>query len=155
LHPDDYEIIGESVDYLMTIGDEIVYGAPYKCKSKEGDYIWLLGRCRVIGRNKDNTSILYLNAAIEINEKFQGHNQILDLLKENKRLLNENTVLKLTRREREVLNFLARGDCAKTIGKKLNVSELTIISHRKNMLRKLKMQNTASLVNFAAENGLN
>ena len=155
MHPDDYEIIGESINYLMTIGDEIIYGAPYKCKPKEGDYLWLLGRSRVIKRNEDNTSVQYLNSAIEINEKFQGHNQIMELLKENKRLLNENTVLRLTRRERDVLKLLAKGECAKKISHKLNIGESTVISHRKNMLKKLSLHSTASLVNFAVENGLN
>jgi DNA-binding CsgD family transcriptional regulator len=155
LHPDDYEVIDESVSYLLTVGDDIVYGAPYKCKPKGKDYIWLIGRCRVIKRNQDGTPLLFLNAAVEVNEKFQGHNQIIELLKENKRLLNENTVLKLTKREREVLKFLANGDCAKKISQNLNVSESTIISHRKNMLRKLNIHNTVTLVNFAVENGLN
>jgi two-component system secretion response regulator SsrB len=63
--------------------------------------------------------------------------------------------LKLTKREREVLKLLTDGDCAKKIAQKLNISESTTISHRKNMLRKLKMHSTATLVNFAVENGLN
>jgi len=155
MHPDDYEIIDESIDYLMTIGDEIVYGAPYKCRPKAGDYLWLIGRCRVIRRNSDNTSVQYLNAAVEISDKYQGYNQIVDLLKENNRLLNENTILKLTKREREVLKLLAGGNSAKKISHKLNISESTVISHRKNMLKKLNMHSTANLVNFAVENGLN
>jgi DNA-binding NarL/FixJ family response regulator len=80
---------------------------------------------------------------------------MIELLKENSRLLNENIILKLTKRERDVLKLLAEGNSAKMISEKLNVEESTICSHRKNMLRKLNMENTASLVNFAAENGLN
>ncbi|MBK9388856.1 MAG: response regulator transcription factor [Bacteroidetes bacterium] len=37
----------------------------------------------------------------------------------------------------------------------LKISESTVISHRKNMLKKLNAKNTAALVNFAVENGLN
>jgi len=69
--------------------------------------------------------------------------------------INESTILKLTRREREVLKLLTKGECAKKISSRLKISESTVISHRKNMLKKLKLNNTASLVNFAVENGLN
>jgi PAS domain S-box-containing protein len=155
LHPDDYEVISQSINHLMKIDTDIVYGGAYKFKPKGKDYIWMLARTRVFKRNADGTPSQFLNSAIQLDQEFHAHNQIFALLKENKRLLNENTILKLTRRERDVLQLLAAGDCAKKIAQKLNISESTVITHRKNMLKKLKMHNTATLVNFAVENGLN
>jgi DNA-binding NarL/FixJ family response regulator len=155
LHPDDFEVATLSIEHLKNISDEEVFGGPYKYMPKNKDYKWLIGMSRVFRRDTDGNPREFLNAAVIFNEEFHTHNQIIDLLKENKRLLNENTVLKLTRRERDVLKLLARGDCSKRIAQKLNVSESTIISHRKNMLKKLNMHSTATLVNFAVENGLN
>jgi DNA-binding NarL/FixJ family response regulator len=155
LHPDDFEVATLSIEHLKNINDEEVFGGPYKYMPKNKDYKWLIGMSRVFKRDKEGNPRDFLNAAINFNEEFHTHHQIIDLLKENKRLLNENTVLKLTRREREVLKLIANGDCAKKISRKLNVCELTIISHRKNMLKKLNMHSTATLVNFAVENGLN
>ena len=155
LHPDDYEVIPQSINHLLKIDSDIVYGGAYKFKPKGKDYIWMLGRTKVLKRNPDGTPKQFINSAIQLDEEFHAHNQIFALLKENKRFLNENTVLKLTKREREVLKHLADGHCAKKISKKLNVSESTVISHRKNMLRKLSIHNTATLVSFAVENGLN
>jgi DNA-binding CsgD family transcriptional regulator len=155
LHPDDFEVINQSVDHLLKIDSDIIYGGAYKFKPKGKDYIWMLARTRVFKRKPDGTPYQYINSAIQLNDEFHAHNQIFALLKENKRLVNENTVLKLTKREREVLKLLAGGNSAKKISQKLNISESTVISHRKNMLRKLNMHSTANLVNFAVENGLN
>ena len=155
LHPDDYEVINQSVDLLLKIDSDIIYGGAYKFKPKGKDYIWMLARTRVFKRKADGTPYQYLNTAIQLDEEFHAQNQIYALLKENRRLVNEINVLKLTKREREVLKLLADGHSAKKISHKLNVSESTVISHRKNMLKKLKMHSIASLVNFAVENGLN
>lgn len=155
LHPDDYEIINQSVDLLLKIDGDIIYGGAYKFKPRDKDYIWMLARTRVFKRKADGTPYQYLNTAIQLDEEFHAQNQIYALLKENRRLVNEINVLKLTNREKEVLKLLADGHSAKKISHKLNVSESTVISHRKNMLRKLNMHSIASLVNFAVENGLN
>ena len=155
LHPDDFEVINQSIDFLRSISDDNVFGGICRSRPKGKDYIWQIGRTRVFKRNPDGTPLQFLNSAIVLNDEFHSQNQMIDLLKENKRLINENAVLKLTRREREVLKLLSKGDCAKTISKKLNVSESTIISHRKNMLKKLNLHSIATLVNFAVENGLN
>ncbi len=155
MHPEDFEVASHSIEYLKDISDEEVFGGPYRCIPKGEDYKWLIGKSRVFKRDKDGNPVDFLNAAVDINGEFHTHNQVVALLKENKRLHNENQILKLSNREKEVLRLLCQGDCAKTIAKRLNVSESTIISHRKNMMKKLNIHNTASLVNFAVENGLN
>lgn len=155
LHPDDFEVINRSIDFLRSIPDDNLYGGICRSKPKGKDFLWQVGRTRVFKRNPDGTPLQFLNAAVALNGEVHSQNQMIDLLKENKRLLNEKSVLKLTLREREVLILLAKGECAKRISNKLNISESTVISHRKNMLKKLNVHSTASLVNFAAENGLN
>ncbi len=55
----------------------------------------------------------------------------------------------ITRREKEVLECIARGLTNPQIAEKLFVSVTTIESHRKNLLHKLKANNTASLVRQA------
>jgi len=155
LHPDDFEVINQSIDFLENIDDDRVYGGICRSKPKGKDYLWQIGRTRVFKRNPDGSPLQFLNAAVVLNDEFHTHNQMIELLKENKRLVNENSILKLSRREKEVLKHLSAGDCARKVSGKLNISESTVISHRKNMLKKLNMHSTASLVNFAVENGLN
>lgn len=60
----------------------------------------------------------------------------------------------LTKREEEVLRLIAEGLTNNQIAEKLFISPLTVDSHRKNLLTKLKVNNTASLIRLAAEHRL-
>jgi DNA-binding NarL/FixJ family response regulator len=60
----------------------------------------------------------------------------------------------LTRREKEVLVLIAEGLTNSQIAEKLFISPLTVDSHRKNLLTKLKVNNTASLIRLAIQQGL-
>lgn len=60
----------------------------------------------------------------------------------------------LSRREKEVLELIAEGYTNPQIAEKLFVSPFTVDSHRKNLLAKLNVKNTASLVRLAVERNL-
>lgn len=60
----------------------------------------------------------------------------------------------LTKREVEIIRLVCQELSNKEIADKLFLSELTIKTHRRNILRKLDIRNVAGLVNFAKENGL-
>ncbi len=55
----------------------------------------------------------------------------------------------LTRREKEILQLIADGLTNPQIGEKLFISLSTVDTHRKNLLLKLEVSNTASLVRQA------
>ncbi|MFB6258987.1 MAG: response regulator [Flavobacteriales bacterium] len=61
---------------------------------------------------------------------------------------------RLTNREKEVLRLIAMEYTNHEIGDHLNVSTRTIDSHRRNLLQKLGVKNTAGLVRFALQNDL-
>lgn len=58
---------------------------------------------------------------------------------------------KLTKREEEVLNFLAEGLTTKEIAQKMVISTRTVETHRANMLKKLDVKNTAELIKRATQ----
>ncbi len=60
----------------------------------------------------------------------------------------------LSRREKEVLELIAEGFTNPQIAEKLFVSPFTVDSHRKNLIAKLNVKNTAMLIRFAVENKL-
>jgi len=60
----------------------------------------------------------------------------------------------LTRREREVLELIADGYTNPQIAESLFVDVTTIDFHRKNMLSKYKVKNTAALIKVAVSNNL-
>jgi DNA-binding NarL/FixJ family response regulator len=73
-------------------------------------------------------------------------NNISELvLEENKDVPNVNA---LTEREIQIINLIKEGQSSKEIAMSLNISLKTVEVHRHNILKKLKLKNSASLVNF-------
>jgi FixJ family two-component response regulator len=56
----------------------------------------------------------------------------------------------LTQREREVMTLVASGLLNKQVGGELGISEITVKAHRGNVMRKMKANSFANLVNMAA-----
>jgi DNA-binding NarL/FixJ family response regulator len=67
---------------------------------------------------------------------------------------NGNDEKHLTRREIEIVRHIADGLTNHEIADKLFLSIVTVNTHRKNILGKLQLKNTASLVKYAAEHNL-
>jgi two-component system, NarL family, response regulator NreC len=61
----------------------------------------------------------------------------------------EDNLALLTDREREVLQLIAEGKTNKDVASLLNVSINTVETHRKHVMEKLDLHNTAELVRFA------
>ena len=60
----------------------------------------------------------------------------------------------LSRREKEILALIAEGYTNPQIAEKLFVSPFTVDTHRRNLLAKLDVKNTATLIRFAVEHHL-
>jgi len=60
----------------------------------------------------------------------------------------------LTRRELEIARLLCSGMSSQEIAEQLHLSNLTVATHRKNMLRKLGISNTVGLVQYLVKAGL-
>ena len=56
----------------------------------------------------------------------------------------------LTRRERQVMGLVVRGLLNKQVGGELGISEITVKAHRGQVMRKMKADSFADLVNMAA-----
>jgi DNA-binding NarL/FixJ family response regulator len=60
----------------------------------------------------------------------------------------------LTRREKEILELIAEGYTNPQIAEKIFLSQFTVDTHRKNLMAKLNVKNTASLIRLAVERKL-
>ena len=60
----------------------------------------------------------------------------------------------LSRREIEIIQLIKEGLSSKEIAGKLDISLKTVEVHRYNILKKLKLKNTAALVNFINASGI-
>ena len=57
----------------------------------------------------------------------------------------------LTRREMEIIRYIGQALTNKEIGSRLYISDQTVSVHRKNIMRKLKVNSTASLIRMVFE----
>ena len=98
-----------------------------------------------------------LDAIMEVN---QGN---IYICQEVKNILSEQMMAEedtatglnqLSEREIEVINLIRDGLSSKEIGDKLGISIKTVEVHRHNILKKLKVKNTASLINYINSSGL-
>lgn len=60
----------------------------------------------------------------------------------------------LTKREVEIIRQLAKGLSSKEICDILHISNFTVDTHRRNILRKLNINNSVGVVSFAKQHGL-
>jgi len=76
------------------------------------------------------------------------------MLYNNKTIANtEFTLSDITKREKEVLHLISLEHSSKEIASMLFISMHTVISHRKNMMQKVGVKNTAGLVRAGFEKG--
>ena len=66
----------------------------------------------------------------------------------------QKAVLKLTPRQREVLQLVTEGRAAKEIASLLNVSPRTVEFHKYRMMEDLGLRTNAELIQFAIKHGL-
>ena len=66
--------------------------------------------------------------------------------------LSENLLLKLTTRERELLQLIIDGKSPTEIAELLQISSKTVYSHRSRIMKKLGVNNVTDLTQVAIEN---
>jgi DNA-binding NarL/FixJ family response regulator len=83
----------------------------------------------------------------EVTERFMESFQL-------KKNAHSEIPVELTEREKDVLKLIAQEFKTNEIADKLFISHHTVETHRKNLISKLNVRNTAGLVRYAIENDL-
>ncbi len=81
-------------------------------------------------------------------------NKLMEEFRSSTRNSRSQQLYSLTRREKEVLEFAARGDSNKEIADKCCISITTVKAHFRNILGKLEVKNRTGAVTLATANGL-
>lgn len=105
-------------------------------------------------KSADKIEFIEATKTIAAGETYLGKQFSKMMTREYLRLsrLKKGTRSSITPREQEVLSYLVKGFTSAEIGKKLYISSRTVDKHRTNLLKKLGLKNTASLVRYALSN---
>jgi len=99
---------------------------------------------------KNNTGKELINAI----ERIASGKSYYDMIKEFNHVENEFKSYKLSKREVEVIKELANGLSTSQIAEKMFLSQHTVKTHRKNILKKLNLHNSNELIQYSINNGI-
>jgi DNA-binding NarL/FixJ family response regulator len=98
-------------------------------------------------KNTTKQELLQAIEMVMLGKEYFSH-EVVRALREQKQTNNTVTI---TRREKEILELIADGNTNAAIAEKLFISASTVDTHRKNLIEKLQVSNTASLIKKAAQ----
>lgn len=125
----------------------------YQLRSKSREWINMLTCTRIFKENPDGTIKYLIGYAAEVDPNELNHH--MRVMKDlNSRANKFSLVDKLSPRELDVVRYIATGFTDNEIAEKLGISVHTTRTHRKRIISKLGLKNSAVLIKFAVENGL-
>jgi len=168
-HPADLKLFNDQIfaDRLKVLSaipvnqhKDHIFSFNYRVKNGKGEFINVLQRNSFIKSDENGRPLLSLGVLTNVNH-FKTENPVIQLVEKvdpitgNVEAVQKNTYfLKaedkiFSRREKEILPWLAEGLTSKQIADKLFISEHTVINHKRNMHDKSNTQNSAALISFA------
>ena len=114
-----------------------------------------VNRVALITSYVDRNILKYFKEIIELNDNKQKViGKILNLLNNNDETASQNESVDLSNREVDVLVCVAKGMTNKDISDMLNISVHTVITHRKNIVKKTGIKSVSGLTVYALLNNL-
>lgn len=106
-------------------------------------------------KNVGNDELLKALDALYDHSDFYVSDELKNRKKQNGQMRDDFVEkMRLTKREVEIIRLIAKGKQNEDIAEQLFLSFHTVKTHRKNILKKLTLNNTADLVRFAYESHL-
>jgi DNA-binding CsgD family transcriptional regulator len=130
--------------------DEIISYFQQVRTSENENWTWYLSSTRIFFRDEAGNPILTITTAIPIDAKHHLSAKAERLLEENNFLRgNQHLFSSLTKRELEILKYMALGVSTTEIAEKLFISEATALTHRRNIKSKINAQSAYDITRFA------
>lgn len=171
-HPEDLPVWMQMLQDLMiyTLSEvpleerkKLSYTWTFRVKTIEGNYVNLFEHLVPLELDPEGKPVIGLAHATIIGDgemlplkcsvkKLNDNNEYETLLSKNysQLLLSDG----ITNRERDIIRLLALGNNTKQISEKLFISPHTVDTHRRNILKKLKVSSTGELVAYFAQHQL-
>jgi DNA-binding CsgD family transcriptional regulator len=131
------------------VDEMVTYFQQVRAAAKE-EWKWYCSSSKILLWDKENNPLLAITIALPIDTRHHFTPKIERLVEENNFLRkHQQTFASLSRREKEVLRYLALGHNSQDTAEKLFISEATVKTHRKNIRSKLSADSAFDLVRFA------
>ncbi len=170
LHPEDLQVVFESTkkswEFVKSVPEvqrkSFKISCDFRVKKADGQYIRLLQQNAVVNLDKKGNILYVLGVCTDISHWHKDNQITLSIVgpqeeqtfyctSPGKKFEHKNL---LSKREKQILRLLAEGYCSREISDQLSISRHTVNVHRRNMLDKLNLHNTISLIKFAATHHL-
>lgn len=172
MHPDDVEPWLEALNQLMiftlnnidiTERHKMSYTWNYRIKNSNGVYLNVIQNTTPLEFDVDDKPIIGLAHYTVL------HSKINIPVTATAKILNKNNVYEtkyfsnfsqklltdsISNRERDIIRLLFLNNSSKSIAKKLNISNNTVDTHRRNILKKLNISSTGELIGMLKSNAL-
>lgn len=118
--------------------------------AETNEWKWYLSCTSIFMQDENGNPLLTITCATPVDAQHHIAAKAERILKENNFLRANFPVFEsLTKREREILTKMALGESSVKIAKKLSISEMTANTHRRNIKRKLSIENNYDITRFA------
>jgi DNA-binding NarL/FixJ family response regulator len=112
-----------------------------------------IGASGYLLKNSNKEELLDAIQKVAKGEKYFSPEVTISLLNKKEDKTKKSTI-DFTKRELDVIKLLADGFTNKEIGDKLFISHRTVDTHRTNIMKKIGVNNVASLISYAIKNQL-
>jgi DNA-binding CsgD family transcriptional regulator len=144
IHPMDFMLFVDELLTLINSSENMktalhkgnIQGIPVRIKQKNGD--WLKSRIYLIFLKETGKRMIKILIGFIEKDCWPVEN-------------NHHLPTTVTVREKEVFRYLSTGYSAKMTANKLSISENTVITHRKNLIQKLQVKNSAEMITRGLE----
>jgi DNA-binding CsgD family transcriptional regulator len=167
IHPDDRRGVTEAtidgiqgtIDNHMTSPGRLKFSVNYRFQKKDGSYLQVL-RHQTVQQTDEQGNILRTTGIIvelgHLPELIGVTGKMVD--NESGKVIysrsyyNQDSIF--SSREKEIILLLANGKKTNEIAEELFISPNTVSTHRKNMLKKHAVKNTAELILYSKKQGI-
>jgi len=167
-HPDDLTQARDSF-YAHLRGETPIYEHEYRMRHKNGHWIWVLTRGKVVSRDERGNPLRAAGTNQDISNSKRLNLEGTDLLKRIEVLIRAagkrsdtteqpaepaSSPALLSNRQREVMELVAAGYKSTEIAKRLRITPATVDTHRRDLMRKLDLHSIADLTRYAIQHKL-
>lgn len=164
VHADDWPQVRAAREAHLQ-GETPAYESEHRLRHKEGHWVWVLERGKVVVRSAEGIPLRAAGTLLDISDNKRLNLEGSDLLRrieslirdvskplalaERERIEASGEVPRISARQRQVLQWVAKGCTSSQIAQALQISTATVVTHRRDLMAKLGLHTVAELTRYA------